>query len=327
MRVLLTGWFSFLHGEATAGDILALESVCAALASARIGYEIAWSPVFRPAGLRLEDAAPDRYTHLIFVCGPVRGEQVAALHARYASCRRIAVGVTVIDRADPEYAGFDLVLARDGDDRSPPLRDLAAVLAAFPAERPVPVTGIVLASGQGEYGERRRHGRVAEQLTRWIGSKNCAPVPLETRLDIRDWRLCSTAEAFMALTARLDVVITSRLHGLVLALHAGVPALAVDPVAGGGKVTAQASAWQWPSILAAEDTAEPRLLDAQWDWCLSAAGRAAAAAASRSAGRDPSPLLTAMLAEFGRVGGAADRANPVTSNRGAGRRRTGGTSC
>lgn len=36
---------------------------------------------------------------------------------------------------------------------------------------------------------------------------------------------------------RLDVVVTTRLHGLVLALKNGVPALAVDPVAaapGGG---------------------------------------------------------------------------------------------
>jgi polysaccharide pyruvyl transferase WcaK-like protein len=43
--------------------------------------------------------------------------------------------------------------------------------------------------------------------------------------------------------SRLDLVITMRMHGLVLALKHGVPALAVDPVAGGAKVTAQAQAW------------------------------------------------------------------------------------
>ena len=49
---------------------------------------------------------------------------------------------------------------------------------------------------------------------------------------------------------RADVVVTTRLHGLVLALKQGVPALAVDPVAGGAKVAAQAAVWGWPVLLA-----------------------------------------------------------------------------
>jgi exopolysaccharide biosynthesis predicted pyruvyltransferase EpsI len=72
------------------------------------------------------------------------------------------------------------------------------------------------------------------------------PAPLDTRLDSRDWRLCSTAEAFMSLVPRLEVVVTTRLHGLVLALPAGVPALAIDPVAGGGKVTRRPGPWAGP---------------------------------------------------------------------------------
>lgn len=307
VRVLVTGWFSFVHGEATAGDVLAAEAVGSALRSAAISYDTAWSPVFRPGGLRLDDASPDRYTHLVFTCGPVRGEQVAGLHERYASCRRIAVGVTVIDGADPEAAGFDLILARDGH-QARPARDLAEAVPSAGGQ-PVPVAGVVLATGQGEYGERRRHDLVAGRLTRWLGSKACAPVPLETRLDTRDWRLCSTPGAFMSLVSRLDLVVTTRLHGLVLALRAGVPALAVDPVAGGAKVTAQARAWRWPGILAAEDTADRARLDAQWDWCLSAAGRgAAAAAAAGPAG--PHPLLTAMIADLRATGAAGGTSQP-----------------
>jgi hypothetical protein len=314
MRVLLTGWFSFTDGETTAGDVLALDAVRSALQIAGIDYDTAWSPVFRPGGLRLEDARPERYTHLVFVCGPVRGEQVAALHARYRSCRRIAVGVTVIDGSDPEVTGFDLILARDGS-QSRPARDLAEAGLA-PARCPVPVTGVVLATGQGEYGERRRHDLVTARLTGWIGSKACAPVPLDTRLDSRDWRLCSTAAAVTSLVTRLDVVVTTRLHGLVLALRADVPALAVDPVAGGGKVTAQARAWRWPAILAAEDTADRSRLDARWAWCLSAAGRGAAAAAAGAAAAgadaDPArhPLLTAMIAALRPAGGAASTHQP-----------------
>ena len=51
---------------------------------------------------------------------------------------------------------------------------------------------------------------------------------------------------------RLDAVVTDRLHGLVLSLRVGVPPIAVDPVAGGAKVTAQARACDWPALLSAE---------------------------------------------------------------------------
>jgi Polysaccharide pyruvyl transferase len=276
--------------------VLALESVGAALAAAGLGYDIAWSPAFRPGGLALEAARPGRYSHLIFICGPAHGEQVTALHRRFAGCRRIAVGVSVIDPTDPAVTGFDIVLARDGG-RSRPVRDLAAAAAAGATARAIPVVGLVLATGQGEYGQRRRHAPVADALTRWLGTKGCAPVPLDTRLDTRDWSLCSTAEAFMSLLARLDLVVTTRLHGLTLALAAGVPALAVDPVAGGGKVTAQAAAWDWPCLLPAEQSARAGPLDAHWDWCLSAAGRDAARAAAGQADRDTRSLLGPLIEE------------------------------
>ncbi len=294
VRVLLTGWFSFRQGEVTAGDVLALETVSAALETAGLGYDTAWSEVFRPGALRLDEARPERYSHLIFVCGPVHGEQIAALHRRFARCRRVAVGVTVIDPADPAVTGFDLLLARDGD-RFPPVRDLAAVTAAPP--RPgIPVVGVILTGGQGEYGERRRHDVATERITGWLGPKACAPVPLETRLDTRDWRLCSTAAAFMSVLTRLDLVVTTRLHGLALALSCGVPALAIDPVAGGGKVTAQADAWRWPGLVPVEQTADLGRLDGLWDWCLSAAGRQAARDASAQPGDDVHAVLTALLA-------------------------------
>lgn len=263
MRVLLTGWFSFVHGEVTAGDALALDAVSRALTRAGVPYDVAWSPGFRPDDLSLDDADPGRYTHVVFVCGPIHGDQLRYLHERYAGCRRIAVGVSVIDPEDPAVTGFHRVLARDG--LGEPRRDLAGLPEGEP-----PVAGVVLALGQGEYGGRRRHDDVAARLTGWIGERDCAVLPLETRLDSRDWRLCSTADQYLAIVRRLDVVVTTRLHGLVLALRAGVPALAVDPVAGSGKVSAQGQVWDWPVLPADLSRAD---LDAAWEWCLSEPGR------------------------------------------------------
>ena len=293
-RVLLTGWFSFLHGEATAGDVLALNAVRQALDQAGVSYEVAWSPVFRPGALRLEDADPHQYTHLVFVCGPLHGKPLEDLHTRFATLRRIAVGVSVIDPDAPAVTGFDQVLARDGDTGTA-VRDLSAVA---PACAPVPVTGVALATGQGEYAGRRRHETVNAGLTGWLAGQTCAPVPLETRLDSRDWRLCSTAAAFQSLLNRLDVVVTTRLHGLALALRAGIPVLAVDPVDGGGKVSAQAAAWLWPAVLPADLAADARHLDHWWHWCLSAEGRRAAARAAGADPGQPGTMLASLIASL-----------------------------
>ena len=298
MRILLAGWPSFLHGEATAGDVLSMNRVRQALEGVGLAVEVAWSPVLRPGALHLDEADPQRYTHLVFACGPVHGTQVQWLHSRFPNCCRIAVGVTIIDPADPTVTAFDQVLARDGAARNhttqPARRDLSS---AAPVGN-VPVVGVVLAPGQPEYGRWRRHDAVHERVTNWLAGQDCTRIPVDTRLDSRDWRHAATPDQIDSLLARLDAVLTTRLHGLVLSLRLGVPALAVDPVAGRGKVSAQAGAWHWPALVSAEialhGTAE---LDRWWHWCLSPPGRTAAADSAALASQDEqlmSGLLTAL---------------------------------
>ncbi|MFF5104413.1 polysaccharide pyruvyl transferase family protein [Streptomyces sp. NPDC000134] len=262
-KILVTGWFSFLHGEATAGDVLALDRVRAVLRSAGLDHDVVWSPGFRPDGRHFEDLDPAAYTHLVFVCGPVHGRQVEELHRRFAHCTRIAVGVSVVDPGAAAVTGFHRVLPRDAPGAEP-APDLAARAPALPAR---PVAGVILTHGQREYGDRRRHAEVAGAVTGWLAGQDCARLELETRLDTRDWRLCATPAHLEAVLARLDLVVTDRLHGLVLALRAGTPALAVDPVAGGAKVTAQARACGWPALIPAERVGAG-VLEHWWRWCL-----------------------------------------------------------
>ncbi len=281
-RALVVGWPSFVDGVASAGDVLGMEAAREELRQAGLPCDMALSPVFRPEGLRLEDAEPARYTHLVFACGPLHGQQVADLHTRYAHCRRVAVGVSVIDPADPAASGFHAILARDGDDAEP-----QGDLALNPRHVPLPVAGVILAGTQPEYGARGQGDQAGTDLTRWLQGWDCALVPLDTRLDREDWRLAYRPAELEAVIRRLDLVVTTRLHGLVLALKNGVPALAVDPVAGGAKVTAQARAWAWPAMVAVEDLSQETL--GYWrDWCLSPAGKGAAATAADSP--PPSPL-------------------------------------
>jgi hypothetical protein len=270
-RALIAGWPSFVQGEATAGDVLSMTAVERRLAAANVPADLAFSPVLRPDALSLADADPARYSHLVFVCGPAHGPQVADLHRRYAGCRRIAVGVSVIDPDDPAVTGFHTVLARDRPG-APPRPDLSADAGVHP----VPVIGVILAPDQREYGSHRGHDEATARLTQWINGYDCAPLPCDTRLDSRDWRHCGTPDQVVSLLRRTDMVVTTRLHGMLLALRNGVPALAVDPVHGGAKVLAQAGQLGWPAALSLSDLHDVDRLRHWWDWCLSTSGRAAA---------------------------------------------------
>jgi hypothetical protein len=277
MRVLVTGWSSFLDGEATAGDVLSIEAVRDSLLEAGVDVDVAWSPRLRADGLSLEKADPNTYTHLLFVCGPAHGRQVRELHERFPHCRRLAVGVSIVAANDPAVTGFHQIIARDQDGATPH-RDLAAV----PQCPQLPVVGVVLAHAQHEYGNRQRHDDVHAVLTSWLDRQDWARLPFDTRLDSHDWQLPHTPSQLESVIRRLDVVITTRMHGLVLALKNGIPALAVDPIAGGAKVRAQAAAWGWPAVVTAESLTEAQL--DQWrDWCWSAECAVLAARCRREA--------------------------------------------
>jgi hypothetical protein len=270
-----------------------MEAVAAELAAAGVQSEMAWSPVFRPRERTLAAADPARYSHLVFACGPLLGRDIEALHQRFAACRRVAIGVSVIDPADPAAAGFHVILPRDGPG-APPTGDLAAAL------RPalMPVAGVIRVGEQREYSGRGRHRAVSQSLSSWLPGCGCALLALETRLDSRDDRLCRTPAELESILSRLDLVITMRMHGLILALKQGVPALAVDPVAGGAKVTAQAASWRWPAVVAPGPTGaiDPNELDRWRDWCLSEEGRQAARRAAESPPGTPLGELVRALA-------------------------------
>ncbi|TNM57726.1 polysaccharide pyruvyl transferase family protein [Streptomyces sp. NP160] len=304
-----------------------MRAVEAALLAAGVQVDLAWSPVMATApgagGVELLLADPDDYTDLVWACGPLHGCPVAEVAARFAGLRRTAVGVSVVDDDDEGLGAWDLVLPRDAPGR-PGVRDLAAGPAAAlardlaaAAAPPTPssgpagtgVLGVYLAPGQAEYGERRRHDAVTEALGERLAASPHARLALDTRLDPRGWRDPSTPAEVLALLRRCDAVVTMRLHGLVLALAAGVPAVAVDPVAGGGKVSAQAAAWGWPAVVGAEQllggaAAGSALgsvddpLGAQLGWALGELGRAAALQAAReapAAGREQLEALVAAV--------------------------------
>jgi len=271
VRVLVTGWFGTEDGEITAGDALAGDTVRGWLAEAGVPHDVAMAAGFRREG-ELAPAAvdPGAYTHVLWVCGPTASARVAETLAPFAHCTRIAVGTSTGE------GPFDVLLARDG---------LTAQTAARPdlslgaPDVRVPVVAVALAHPQPEYGERQAH-EAAEALVRTVvADAGVAALTIDTRLDPEEALACSTAAQVQSLLARADAALTTRLHGLVLALRAGVPALALDPVAGGAKVAAQAAALGWPAARTVDATDAGELSDLL-AWCLGAQAREQAHAAA-----------------------------------------------
>jgi hypothetical protein len=266
--VLVAGWFSWSGHGATAGDVLACEVVCGWLSAAGRAFDVASMMPSLP-GVDWRQADPEAYSDIVFVCGPV-GARTALpdLLARFPGSRHVALDVTMLE-AVHAWNPFDVLIERDSDQAARP--DLS-----FAAEsRPVPVIGVVLVEQyEPEYPGRDMQEAARAAVARLVDSRDAAIVEIDTRLEQNSTGL-RTADEVATLIARVDCVITTRLHGLVLAIKAGVPALAIDPVAGGEKIRRQAEAIGWPYVRVADELDDDDL-EAALDACLTEEARSLA---------------------------------------------------
>ena len=269
-RALVAGHFSFPGGRGTFGDVESMEMVCQWLAEARIPYDVASNGEDGVSGPRLLEIDPAKYSIFIFVCGPwyPRKKIHALLLKQFGHCLKIGVNLTV---AEPGLAGFDALLARDN-----PQEHRADLAFARQPER-LPVVGVLLVERQAAYGSRQRHLYVKKVFEEYLSSGKVVPLHFDTVIYDNRAGLKSGA-AFESLLRKVDVLITNRLHGLVLGLKNNVPVVAVDSVAGGGKVSAQANALGWPVLVPVEELSVEKL-DETVEECL---------------GRDTLPLLEAV---------------------------------
>lgn len=276
-RALLIGHFS------TIGDIESLHHVEAMLEGEGIAHDVLpYNPKFVPAldrAIPRSELKPSRYTHLIAVCGPFWPELLErrgiALED-FAHCTRIGVNLTMV-RPVEEWNPFHLLLERDSS------RTTRPDISFLQATGRVPVAGLCTIGRQREYGRRQRHGQAVALLRQLVERRELAAVEIDTRWPaFRNSGGLGSPDQVISLIERLDVLLTNRLHGLVYALKAGVPVLALDPVSGGDKVSAQASVLGWPAVSTVEE-ASPDGLERMLDWCLSTEGRTAAGAVAANA--------------------------------------------
>lgn len=289
VRALLVGWFSLPSGGATAGDLAALGVVRGWLEEAGIEHEQALGPPLGegPDWSRLD---PGRFSHVIFVCGPLSPRlEAARILERFQGCRLIAVNTSMTTHPGV-WNPFDTLLERDSELAARPDLAFAGRTAA------VPVVGVVLAHLQREH-PRPLHDRVDALVRALVAERDLTAVPIDTTL-YPSGAIPQSVAQVTSLIARMDVVVTTRLHGMVFALRAGVPAVALDPIPGGAKVARQAGAVGWPHAETAERLDGQRLAEL-FDACLAPEARALArscAARARAEVDGLRPLLVGAVA-------------------------------
>ena len=255
-KTLLAGWFSFEMRGATAGDLLAADLAGEWLERANCSYDIALAPPFR-GGVDWRSVDPESYSNVVFVCGPLREnyEPAPELLSRFADCYKIGLNLSMFTPLD-KWNPFDFLLERDSS------VDARPDVVFLSRQTPVPVVGVVLVEPYEE-GETKIANAAVHRL---VTSREMSVVNIDTRLDINSTGLRSSAE-IESLIARTDVVVTTRLHGMVLALKNGIPAVAIDSELGGAKIRRQAETIGWPVVFNVDDLTDERLQEA-FKYCL-----------------------------------------------------------
>ena len=162
----------------------------------------------------------------------------------------------------------------------------------------MPVVGLVLIDAQPEYGERDLHEEANAAIRAAARRPATSRSSRSTRASTRTRPACASPAQVESLIARMDAVLTTRLHGLVLALKNGVPALAIDPFAAARRSRIRRDTLGW-SVLAARHCT-PAALEAAFDACLSDAARAKARLCAASAAKELTAVRKSFLAELSR---------------------------
>lgn len=293
VKALVAGWFSYVDGHATAGDVLARDLLCDWLEEQGVPHEVAIAPPFA-GGRSLDEMGPAEFTHAFFICGPFgKGELEAHFLRRFAHCRLIGLNLS-LDLPPGAWDPFDFLIERDSTRETHP--DML-----FASRQPyTPIVGVCLVEPHPEADVDMANVAIARLLERHPGAR----VNIDTRLDCNETGLRSEGEV-EALIGRVDVLVTTRLHGMVMALKNGVPPLVIDAVPGGGKIRRQCARIGWPNVLGLDELDDARL-DAAFSYALSDEGQLVARACTERARSDVMQLRTRVMEQLS-PGGALER--------------------
>jgi hypothetical protein len=192
-----------------------------------------------------------------------------------------------------EWNPFAAIVERDSPERVNPDITFGAPDAT------VPVVGFIYVGAQEEY-PTQRHDLAEAAFARALADRDVAVIPIDTRLDVNAQGLRTPAQIESAI-AKMDAVLTTRLHGAALALRGGVPPVAIDSIPGGTKLWQQMRRIGWPLVFHTGDL-DHRKVAAAVDHALTAEARAAAARCAARAREAVAEVEREFLAALRRAG-------------------------
>jgi hypothetical protein len=249
-RTLIIGAFSFFDKCATFGDIQAMEVLVSWLVENKMEFDVLDNVSDETKIMTLDRVDPYKYDTIIYVCGPFGKNGYLK---KFSHCFKIGLDIS-IQNDESSYIDknecLDFIISRESPNENNP------ELAFKAKSDKVLVIGVALVHPQGEKNESA-HEEVEKAIKKYFNKSKHASIILDTMINVsiagndirRNKANIATISQLEALIRKCDVVISSRLHGLVYALKNNVPVVAIDPIVGGRKITAQSKEINWPVII------------------------------------------------------------------------------
>jgi hypothetical protein len=255
-KALIMGAFSDIGKNSTFGDIQAMEVLCSWLNEIQVEFDVLDKVSSKKKNISID---PYKYDILIYVCGPFGRNTYCK---NFSHCLKIGIDVSIEKNEShyiDSYKCLDFIIPRDSITVKNPE-------FVFKASSPdVAVVGLALVHGQGDK-ERSRHQQIEAVVKKYFKNNGYAIIKLDTLITTpirKNQTNISSVSQFEALVRRCDFIISSRLHGLVYGLKNNIPVIAIDPISGGGKLTKQAQAINWPIIINGDTVSEEKIKDAE----------------------------------------------------------------
>lgn len=247
-RLILCGYFSLKYRTCTVGDLMVLHSLEKWLDSLGYSYDVVADPMLKCKNTIREEAIDiKKYYAMIFVCGPLFDiDSLYEYIRKYDGLKRIAVNVSVINEEAKILNLFEYIFPRD----SLNYVSLDMALEEITVTR-TSVVGLIYVGSQIEY-PNQMHSKVEQIVDTVLSELGYAKIKIDTKIPYNDYGLNSLTE-IISVISKTDIVITTRLHGSILAFKAHIPFVAIDPVPKGGKVYKQVNEIGWPYVLNMEN--------------------------------------------------------------------------
>jgi len=256
-KALIVGAFSSVDKACTLGDVETVQVLESWLIEKNIEYDI-FDEInfFKKNKIKFEYINPKAYDILFYICGPFGMGSFDPLNIKkdFKHCKKIGVNISVSRDDITSYDGhIDYIIARDSKTIKNP--DLVFNIK----NTKVPVIGVFLVHPNGPK-ELRCHENIQKQVWNFFYKTKYARIDLDTLITTRKHENKTrvySSDILNSLICKCDVIISTRLHGIVYALKNKIPVLAIDPIIGGGKVQKQAESINWPAFINGENaTAE-----------------------------------------------------------------------